>query len=82
MFPHPLQYFLFRQQDINGVAIGRDGWLFYCSEEAGNPVNQSLGCWHFSEEELRTMAESMQGTKDALAKRGIEFVLFIPLQRF
>ena len=73
-----LQYFLFRQQDINGVAIGRDGWLFYCSEEAGNPVNQSLGCWHFSEEELRTMAESMQGTKDALAKRGIEFVLFIP----
>ena len=72
-----LQYFLFRQQDINGVAIGRDGWLFYCSEEAGNPVNQSLGCWHFSEDELRTMAESMQGTKDALAKRGVEFVLFI-----
>lgn len=73
-----LQYFLFRQQDINGVAIGRDGWLFYCSEEAGNPVNQSLGCWHFSEEELQTMAESMQTTKDSLAERGIEFVLFIP----
>lgn len=72
-----LQYFLFRQQDINGVAIGRDGWLFYCSEEAGNPVNQSLGCWHFSEEELETMAESMQQTKDVLAERGIEFVLFI-----
>lgn len=73
-----LQYFLFRQQDINGVAIGRDGWLFYCSEEAGNPVNQSLGCWHFSEEELKNMAESMQRTKDTLAERGIEFVLFIP----
>lgn len=73
-----LQYFLFRQQDINGVAIGRDGWLFYCSEEAGNPVNQSLGGWHFSEEELKTVAESMQGTKDALAGRGIEFVLFLP----
>lgn len=73
-----LQYFLFSQQDINGVAIGRDGWLFYCSEEAGNPVNQSLGCWHFSEDELKTMAESMQKTKDTLAKRGMEFVLFIP----
>lgn len=73
-----LQYFLFRQQDINGVAIGRDGWLFYCSEEAGNPVNQSLGCWHFTGEELKTMAESMQKTKDTLAKHGIEFVLFIP----
>ncbi len=77
-FNNTLQYFLFRQQDINGVAIGRDGWLFYCSEEAGNPVNQSLGCWHFSDDELKTMAESMQLTKDTLAERGIEFALFIP----
>ena len=73
-----LQYALFRQQDINGVAIGQDGWLFYCSEEAGNPVNQSLGCWHFTDDQLAEIAESMQRTKDALEKQGKEFVLFIP----
>lgn len=73
-----LQYFLFRQQDINGVAIGQDGWLFYCSEEAGNPVNQSLGCWHFTQEQLEEIAESLQRTKDLLEAKGKEFVLFIP----
>ena len=72
-----LQYALFRQQEINGVAIGRDGWLFYCSEEAGNPVEQSLGGWHFTEEQLERIAESMQRTKDVLESQGKEFVLFI-----
>lgn len=70
-----IDYFVFQQSSNDKVLLGKDGWLFYTSD--GNPVEQSLGYWLFSEEELKTIADNLTVTKEALASREIEFVLFI-----
>ncbi len=72
-----IDFFLFRQSSNDNVDIGKGGWLFYCNDEDHNPVEQSLGYWHFTQEELRTIAENLVVTKESLNKKGIEFVLFI-----
>ena len=76
-FNNSIDYFLFGQSSHEYVAVGKDGWLFYCNNEDGNPIKQSLGYWHFTDLELQTIADNLITTKDSLEKHGIEFVLFI-----
>ena len=66
-----IDFFLFRQSSNDNVDIGKGGWLFYCNDEDHNPVEQSLGYWHFTQEELRTIAENLVVTKESLNKKGI-----------
>lgn len=70
-----IDYFVFKQSSNDKVLLGKDGWLFYTSD--GNPVEQSLGYWLFSDEELKTIADNLTVSKASLESRGIEFVLFI-----
>lgn len=67
-----IDYFLFGQSANDNVVIGKDGWLFY-----RNPMEQSLGYWHFSDEQLEKIANNLEVTDRILEKQGIEFVLFI-----
>ena len=72
-----VDYYIFKQSSSTDVLLGRDGWLFFCEPGMGNPLEQSLGYWHFSEEQLQTIAQNMMETQQALADQGVEFVLFI-----
>lgn len=72
-----IDYYLFHQSSSDQVLIGKDGWLFYCNSEDGNPVEQSLGYRSFSDEQLRKIADTLMDSKRVLESRGIEFVLFI-----
>lgn len=76
-FNNSLDYFLFKQSSSDQVAVGKEGWLFYCSDMDGNPLEQSLGYWHFTDDQLRIIADNLMSAKRTLENLGIEFVLFI-----
>lgn len=76
-FHNSIDYFLFRQSSSEKVAIGKDGWLFYCNDEDGNPIEQSLGYWDFTDDQLHAIGDSLMSAKRVLESQDIEFVLFI-----
>ncbi len=76
-FHNSIDYFLFRQSSNENVVIGQSGWLFYCDSADGNPVEQSLGYWHFTDDQLQLIADNLMETKRILESFDIEFVLFI-----
>lgn len=75
-FHNSIDYFVFKQSSSENVAIGKNGWLFF-SESSSNPIEQSLGYWNFTSDQLRAIADNLMYTKSVLESRGIEFVLFI-----
>lgn len=76
-FHNSIDYFLFKQSSSERVAIGKNGWLFYCDKTNGNPIEQSLGYWNFTSSQLQTIANNLMSAKRVLESQGIEFVLFI-----
>lgn len=76
-FNNSIDYFLFKQSPSARVDIGKDGWLFYCDDADNNPVEQSLGFWHFTDEQLQNIADNLISTNRVLESQGVEFVLFI-----
>ncbi|MEY8428540.1 hypothetical protein AALA00_12655 [Lachnospiraceae bacterium 46-15] len=76
-FNNSIDYFLFSQSSNEDVVIGKDDWLFFCSSTEGNPVEQSLGYWSFTEDELEKIADNLMDAKRVLESQGIEFVLFL-----
>ncbi len=76
-FNNSIDYFLFKQSSSERVDIGKEGWLFYCDTIDGNPVEQSLGYWNFTNDQLNIIADNLTSTKRVLESLGIEFVLFI-----
>lgn len=77
-FHNSIDYYLFQQPSSEKVAIGPDGWLFYCNDEDDNPLEQSLGYWNFTEGQLEKIADNLTSTQRVLESLGIEFVLFLP----
>lgn len=72
-----IDYFIFHQPSSDRVCIGKNGWMFYCDNEDFNPVEQSLGYWDFSDDELEQIADQLVSAETVLSSRGIEFILFI-----
>ncbi len=72
-----LEYFVFKQSSNDSVVIGEEGWLFYCNEASGNPLEQSLGYSSFSNEELREIAKNLTLCKKSFEFIGLEFVIFV-----
>ena len=72
-----IDYFLFHQSSTDRVCIGQNGWLFYCDNEDFNPIEQSLGYWYFTEDELKQIADNLKVAEQVLSSKDIEFVLFI-----
>ena len=72
-----IDYYLFGQSSNDKVIIGKEGWLLYCNKEDFNPLEQSLGYWKFSDEQLKCIADNLESTRRVLESQGIEFVLFI-----
>lgn len=74
-------YFVFRRSPSDQVLIGRDGWLFYCAKEDGDPISNYMGENLCSDDELAYIASRVIEQRDALAAKGIEFVIFIAPNR-
>lgn len=72
-----IDYYLFHQSSNDSVEVGKHGWLFYCDQDDGNPIEQSLGYWTFTDEQLHMITENLISADRLLKSRGIEFVLFV-----
>lgn len=72
-----INYYIFHQSSSDKVALGKDGWLFYCNEKDGNPVEQSLGYWKFTDIQLENITKDLLATQRILNSLGVEFVFFI-----
>lgn len=77
-FNNILEYYVFNNSNNNNVIIGKDGWLFYKESEESSSMECYKGTNLFTEEELQQMLNNLIVTRDNLAKKGCEFVLFIP----
>ena len=72
-----IDYLAFGNIQHDQVGVGKDGWLFYCYSEDGNPLGNYQGTDLLTEEQLAAVAENCLRQRDFLASRGIEFVIFI-----
>lgn len=68
---------LFDTSSSDSVILGKEDWLFYSRINDGDPAASYRGEDLFTMPELRQIAADLCATRDALKKRGIEFVLFI-----
>lgn len=59
---------------LNGVAIGKDGWLFYVYDGSEEDMRREI---HYSQEELDAICSAQQATSDYLESRGISYYLLI-----
>lgn len=64
---------------IPHVILGKDGWLFYRSEavDDGNTILDYRGLSPLSREALETIRQNLEADRDALAKRGIPYIVVI-----
>lgn len=69
-----LQYTLLHESSSEGVVVGKEGWLFYKSQ---NNMENYKGTDLFSEEQLRQAADNCIAVRDYLSEKNCEFVLFI-----
>ena len=77
-FNNVLEYYVFDHSNNENVIIGKDGWLFYKESEESSSMECYKGTNLFTEEQLQQMLDNLLMTRDNLAVRGCEFVLFIP----
>lgn len=68
-----IDYYLFNQSSNDEVVIGKEDWLFYNT----GGIEQALGAWQYTEEDLQLIADNMETTRKILEAEGIEFILFI-----
>lgn len=77
-FNNILEYYIFNNSNNDNVIIGKEGWLFYKESEESNSMECYKGTNLFTQEELQQMLNNLIVTRDNLAKKDCEFVLFIP----
>ena len=69
-----LDYFLFHTSSNEKVILGTDGWMYYTVKDS---IGFYTGRKQYTQEQLETIAQNMQKTKDDLEAEGIRFALFI-----
>ena len=72
-----LDFFAFNRSASEKVTIGKDGWLFYSSDEDVNALETSLGYYTFTGEELEQIAHNLTDTQNVLDSLKMDFVFFI-----
>ena len=59
---------------LNGVAIGKDDWLYYMYDNSDIDIKRES---HYTEEELTNICNAQQAVKDELESRGIAYYLMV-----
>lgn len=67
-------YSVFKSSNGKDVCIGKDGWLFFTGEQSNEYFT---GRKYYTDEQLELISDNLQSASDMLAKKGIDFVLFI-----
>ncbi len=55
------------------VLLGKNKWLFFKTNEDGEPIKDYMGVNHFTENELAEIALNLTGTRDYFREKGIDF---------
>ena len=55
------------------VLLGKNNWLFFKTNEDGEPIKDYMGANHFTENELAEIAVNLTGTRDYFREKGIDF---------
>lgn len=71
-----IEFYLLKESSSK-VLIGENGWLFYTDPADGNPVEQSLGYWNYSDEQLKAIADNLVRCQETCERQGMEFVVLI-----
>ena len=58
--------------------LGKDEWLFYSSENDGNPIDDYMGNNSFTEQEKEETKNNMLSIQKSLGQKNIEFCLLVP----
>ena len=72
-----IDYYGFGRIRHDRVADGKDGWLFYCDRNDGDPIADYQGTNLLMDVHLEQIAENCIRQRDYLASQGTEFVIFI-----
>ncbi|MCI9358715.1 MAG: hypothetical protein HFH59_14550 [Lachnospiraceae bacterium] len=72
-----IEYYIFNNSSNENVVIGKDGWLFYCRKDDGDPIACYKAVDLFSQEELDLIMENLVKTQRFLEDRNCEFILYI-----
>ena len=72
-----IDYYAFGSVRHDRVTKGKDGWLFYCDKDDGDPIACYQGTNLLMDVHLEEIAEHCIRQRDYLAEQGIEFVIFI-----
>lgn len=57
------------------VLVGKEGWLFYKTQNDGCPIYDYMGINHFTEEEMAAMADNLIRSRDYFEKeKGVRFL--------
>lgn len=72
-----IDYFIFQQASNTNVIMGKDGWLFYCNADDGDPIRSYRGMDLYSEDELKAVADNCVKQKAYAESLGKEFVILI-----
>ena len=59
---------------LNGVAIGKDGWLYYMYDGSQEDIRREI---HYSDYELAAICEAQQAAADYLESQGISYYLMV-----
>ncbi len=57
------------------VLLGKNGWLFYKTENDGHPIYDYMGINYFTDAELSAMANNLTAMRNYFESEGIEFVI-------
>ena len=72
-----IDYYGFGRIRHDRVTDGKDGWLFYCDRNDGDPIACYQGTNLLMDVHLEEIAENCIRQRDYLASQGIEFVIFV-----
>jgi hypothetical protein len=70
---------LLRMSPIPSVVLGKDPWLFYCSEALadGNSINDHMGTVPLNDEELEKLRLTLEANNRKFHEHGIDYIVVI-----
>lgn len=74
-----LRVYLLRSSPVKSVILGKDSWLFYCSEALadGNSMNDYMGMIPLADTELEKLRIRLEENRRRFSERGIPYVVAI-----
>lgn len=73
-----LKFFLTREIESTQVLFGKEGWLFYKTENDGDPIADYTGDLDYSKETKEKIKQNLLALQAYVKEKGAEFVFLVP----